>query len=74
MDVGLADPSHLTSDLVVSVGHLRSLTYMNSDGAGSSGVKFFEKAEGYDPKGGDAWVEIDLDDETRSLLNSLNAW
>ena len=70
MDAGLADPSHLAS----SVGHLRSLTYMSSDGAASSGVKFSEEAEGSAPEGRDAWVEIDLDDEPGSLLDFLNVW
>ena len=49
-----------------------SLAYINSDGAGSSGVRLFEEAEGFDPKGGDEGVEVDLDNEPRSLLDFLN--
>ena len=65
MDAGLVDPSCLASYSIVSIvleGHLRSLTYISS-GAGSSGVKFSEEAEGSDPEAEDAWVEIDLEDE-----------
>jgi len=29
--------------------------------------------EDFDPEGGAAWVEIDLDDKPGSLLDSLNA-
>ena len=50
-----------------------SLTCINSDGAESSRVKLSEGAEGFDPKGGDEGVKIDLDDEHGSLLNFLNA-
>jgi len=46
---------------------------MNSDGAGSSGLKLFGKDEGFDPEGEDVWMEIDLDVEPGSLLDSLNA-
>ena len=73
MDAGLVNPSRLALNSIVLVGHLRSLTYMNFDGAGSSRVKFFEEDGGSDPEGGDAWVEIHLDDEPGSLLDSLNA-
>ena len=45
---------------------------MNSDGAGSSGVKLSGEDEGFFPENGDAWVEIDLNDEPGSLLDSLN--
>ena len=40
-----------------------SLVRINSEGAGSSGVRLFEEAEGFDPEGGDEGVEVDLDDE-----------
>ena len=46
---------------------------MNSDGASSYG-KLSEEDEGFDPKGGVAWVEIELDDKPGSSIDSLNAW
>ena len=66
VDAGLVDPSHQASDSVVSLrwdGHdqrgvfrelLRSPACMNSDEAGSSGVKLSEEGEGFDSDGGDA--------------------
>ena len=86
VDADLVDLSHLTSDSVVLVGWegrgqrgvfrdlLGSPACMNSDGAGSSRVKLSEENEGFDPEGGDVWMEIVLDDEPESLLDSLNAW
>ena len=50
------------------------LASMNSDEAGSSGVKFSGEDDDFDPEVRDGWVEINLDDEPRSLLDSLNAW
>ena len=47
---------------------------MNSNGAGSSEVKLSREDEGFDPEGENARVEIDMDDEPRSLLDSLNTW
>ena len=47
------------------------LARLNFIGAGPSGVKFFEEAEGSDPAGSDNRVEVDLDDEPGSLLDFL---
>ena len=49
---------------------------LDSDRAGPSGVRFLDEAgvkpEGSDCEDGDERVEIDLDDEPRSLLDFLN--
>ena len=49
---------------------------LDSDGAGSSGMRFLDKVgvnpEGSSP-GDDEGVEIDLDDEPESLMDFLNA-
>ena len=78
------DPSSLAFDLVAFVGleghdyrealrDLRmSIPCINSDGAGSSGVKLSTEADGFDPEGRDEGAEIDLDDEPGLLLDFLN--
>ena len=85
MHAGLVDPSRLASDLAVFVGlegHdqrgvLRelqmSLTFIYSDGVGSSEVKLSEELKGFNSKGGDEKVEMDLNNEPGSLLDFLNA-
>ena len=47
---------------------------MNSNKTGSSEVKLSREDEGFDPAGENARVEIDMDDEPGSLLDSLNTW
>ena len=47
---------------------------MNSNEAGSSEVKLSREDEGFDPEGENARVEIDMDNEPKSLLDSLNTW
>ena len=86
MDAGLVDPSYLASDSVASVGWeghdqrgilrelLMSPVCMNFNVAGSSSVKLSGEDDGFDLEVRDAWVEIHLNDEPDSLLNSLNAW
>jgi len=51
-----------------------SPTCMNSDEAGSFREKLFIEDKGFNPEDGNALVEIDLDDEPGSLLDSQNAW
>ena len=43
------------------------------EGVGSLGVEPLEEVEGSSPVGGYEEVQIDLDDESGSLLDSLNA-
>ena len=90
MGAGSVDPLGLAFDLVASMGlggqvlggglpePRVSRARLSSDGVGPSCVKFLKKAgakpEGSDPEGGDEGVEIDLDDEPRSLQDFLNAW
>ena len=50
-----------------------SLAFIYSDGVGSSEVKLFEELEGFNPKGIDEKVEMDLNNEPGSLLDFLNA-
>ena len=50
-----------------------SPTHIGFDVVGSSGAELPEKVKGSDPIG-DKEMKIYLDDEPRSLLNSLNAW
>ena len=47
---------------------------MTSNGAYFSGEKLSGENECFDLERGVAWVEIDLDYEPGSLLDSLNAW
>ena len=79
------DPSGLASDLAVYVGLVGqvqgvlrepwvSLAHLNSDGAGPSVLKFTEEAKDSDPEGSDDEVEVNLDDEPRSLLDFLNTY
>ena len=84
MGAGSVDPLGLASNLAIFVGlegqvqgvlwePRASLTRLNSDGAGPSGAKFFNEAEGSDPEGSDDGGEVDLDDEPGSLQDFLNA-
>ena len=51
-----------------------SLAFIGFDRVGASGEEPPEEVKDSGPVGGDKEVEIDLDDEPKSLLDSLNAW
>ena len=79
MDVSLANPFCLTSDSVIrdQQGALRGQKISPArggfDGPDSSGEEVPEEVERSDLVKGAEEVEIDLDDEPGSLLDSLNA-
>ena len=49
-------------------------TRIGFDGAGASGEELPEEVKGSGPVGGGEEVEINMDDEHGSLLDSLNVW